>query len=222
MKRFVIGDIHGRDWALEQCFERSGINLKEDLLVCLGDVADRGPGVKECFDLLLKVKNLVYILGNHDQWFLKWALTGEAGYAWKIQGGKATMQSYGDEAVPESHIRLIRSAPYYYLLENKLFVHAGFDPEKPVEEQEDFNLIWARDLVNLAMEKIDDPDVENITPYEEVFVGHTPTINYGFDIPVFVKGVWMMDTGAGWRGGRLTIMDIDTKEYWQSDPVVGQ
>lgn len=28
--------------------------------------------------------------------------------------------------------------------------------------------------------------------------------------------VWNIDTGAGWSG-KLTIMDIDTKEYWQSD-----
>ena len=28
--------------------------------------------------------------------------------------------------------------------------------------------------------------------------------------------VWNLDTGGGYEG-RLTIMDIDTKEFWQSD-----
>ena len=28
--------------------------------------------------------------------------------------------------------------------------------------------------------------------------------------------VWNLDTGAGY-GYKLTIMDIDTKQYWQSD-----
>ena len=28
----------------------------------------------------------------------------------------------------------------------------------------------------------------------------------------------MIDTGAGWEG-RLTIMDIETKQFWQSDLV---
>jgi serine/threonine protein phosphatase 1 len=28
--------------------------------------------------------------------------------------------------------------------------------------------------------------------------------------------VWNIDTGAGWSG-KLTIMNVDTKEYWQSD-----
>lgn len=30
--------------------------------------------------------------------------------------------------------------------------------------------------------------------------------------------VWNIDTGAGFKG-KLTIMDADTKEFWQSDPV---
>jgi len=32
------------------------------------------------------------------------------------------------------------------------------------------------------------------------------------------RGVWNLDTGAG-MSGKLTVMDIDTKEYWQSDLV---
>jgi serine/threonine protein phosphatase 1 len=33
--------------------------------------------------------------------------------------------------------------------------------------------------------------------------------------PLHVCNVWDLDTGAGWSG-KLTIMDIETKEYWQS------
>ncbi len=218
MRRFVIGDIHGRRKALEQCLERSAFDGNKDLLICLGDVCDRGTEVKESFELLLQIKNLVYILGNHDKWFLEWALTGKREIVWTAQGGNASIRSYRDEPVPESHIRLLQSARLYYLLDNKLFVHAGIDPDSPLEEQTEYDFLWSRDLVQEALRSIDDPDIENITPYDEVFVGHTPTINYGFDVPVFIKGIWMMDTGAGWWG-RLSIMDIDTKEYWQSDPV---
>ena len=31
----------------------------------------------QCIDELLKIKNLIYLLGNHDDWTLQWALTGE-------------------------------------------------------------------------------------------------------------------------------------------------
>jgi serine/threonine protein phosphatase 1 len=30
--------------------------------------------------------------------------------------------------------------------------------------------------------------------------------------------VWNIDTGAAFTG-KLTIMDIDTRQFWQSDPV---
>ena len=35
-------------------------------------------------------------------------------------------------------------------------------------------------------------------------------------IPVNKACIWNVDTGAAFKGP-LTIMDIDTKEYWQSD-----
>ncbi len=218
MRRFVIGDIHGRAAALEHCLALAGFDREKDLLISLGDVCDRGEHTRESIDLLLQIKHLVYILGNHDHWFLHWALTGEYDPFWTSQGGRSTYRSYEGGPVPEEHIQLLKDAPLYYLLDEgtRLFVHAGIDPEKPLEEQSETDLLWSRTLVQRAMEIIDDPDVETLTPYEEVYVGHTPTINYDFTVPVFIKGVWMMDTGAGWWG-KLTIMDVDTKEYWQSD-----
>ncbi len=35
---------------------------------------------------------------------------------------------------------------------------------------------------------------------------------------MFRAGIWNLDTGAGWEG-KLTVMNVDTKEYYQSDPV---
>ena len=51
---------------------------------------------------------------------------------------------------------------------------------------------------------------------KDIFVGHTTTEIYNTLQPIHVCNVWNIDTGAGWSG-KLTIMDIDTKEYWQSD-----
>ena len=59
----------------------------------------------------------------------------------------------------------------------------------------------------------------NITGYDEIYVGHTPTINYGFKEPLKVCEIYMMDTGAGWPGGVLSIMNIDTKEVFTSEQV---
>jgi len=37
-------------------------------------------------------------------------------------------------------------------------------------------------------------------------------------MPVHSCEVWLMDTGAGWYG-KLSMMNIDTKKIFQSDPV---
>ena len=49
--------------------------------------------------------------------------------------------------------------------------------------------------------------------YKNVFIGHTGLIQ---GIPEKAVNVWNLDTNAGW-GNKLTIMDVDTEEYWQSD-----
>jgi len=54
--------------------------------------------------------------------------------------------------------------------------------------------------------------------YKEIYVGHTPTINYDCNIPMRAHNLWDVDTGAAFTG-KLSILDIDTKEFWQSDPL---
>ncbi|PHK27906.1 metallophosphatase, partial [Nostoc linckia z16] len=59
---------------------------------------------------------------------------------------------------------------------------------------------------------------KRFTLYKEIFIGHTPVTRIGQTVPVNMANVWNVDTGAAFKGP-LTIMDADTKEYWQSDPV---
>ena len=54
--------------------------------------------------------------------------------------------------------------------------------------------------------------------WNQVFIGHTAlsTKDGSSPQPVNNLNLWNVDTGAGWAGC-LTIMDVDTHEYWQSD-----
>ena len=89
-KVFCISDIHGSYRGLMQCFERSKFDYENDRLICMGDVPDGYPETKQCFNELLKIKNLVYIFGNHCFWFLDYAINGNAPEIWTSQGGIAT------------------------------------------------------------------------------------------------------------------------------------
>jgi serine/threonine protein phosphatase 1 len=218
MKRFVIGDIHGAYKALVQCFERSAFDPQNDLLICLGDICDSWPDVYKVSETLLGVKNLVMLLGNHDNWALEWFLTGNAPEIWTCQGGDATIKSY-KKSIPETHIELLKSAELYYIVDNKIFVHGGFLPDKDLQLQDKHIFIWDRSLIRTALNHWFNGESIHLTKFDEVFVGHTPTINFDEKTPIRACEIYLMDTGAGWPGGNLTMMNIDTKEFFASDVV---
>jgi serine/threonine protein phosphatase 1 len=226
MKRFVLGDVHGGYKALKQVLEASKLDYANDQLICLGDVADGWGEVVESFEELLKIKNLIYILGNHDDWLLDYLINGYTPRIWTSQGGQASMESYAKHPeLMQSHRVLLETAMLYCVTnDNKLFVHGGFDWHFSPEFQSRDVLLWDRELFNVAQmwerwNHIDGREVNKVKLYDEVFIGHTSTSYTQRDLkPVHVSNVWNLDQGAGWEG-KLTLMDIDSKEYWQSDLV---
>ena len=219
MKTFVLGDIHGEYKALLECLKLSKFNKKEDRLICLGDVCDRGGQVKECIDELLTIPKCIYILGNHDAWALEWANHGNIPKEWMREGGAETLKSYKGTNMPKGHIEFLAKAPLYLVDKNKLFVHGGYNWKRSLEDTPNEVLLWDRELINRALyHELMGPALK-LGIYDEIFVGHTPTFTLnGKHEPQKFCNVWAMDTGAGW-GCRLTIMDVDTKEFWQSKVV---
>jgi len=222
MKIFALGDCHGNFKALKQCLERSNFNYSEDKLIVLGDVCDGFPYVKECFEELLKIKNLVYILANHDAWCLEYYDKGVVDYnglpkeVWTSQGGYNTLNSYGEKMI-ETHLNLLKNAPLYHLEDDCLFVHGGIDPHQPdIDKQDPQVLLWDRDLLWYAKTKNSSKSWYKYGGYNKIFIGHTTTQQYNSFKPIKWCNVVAIDTGAGWSG-KLTIMNIKTEEYWQSD-----
>ena len=225
MKKFALGDVHAGYKALLQCLERANFDYDNAKLICLGDVADGWVQAPECFDELLKIKNLVYVIGNHDSWLLDWFQTGYAPHIWLSQGGSNTLASYqkllkdGDTTKQIQHQNLLESASYYHVEDNKLFVHGGFDWKKPIEEQDNYDLTWDRHLWGTVTYWKHKGLNHKIKDYEEVFIGHTSTSHYQPDLlPAHASNVWNIDQGGGWEG-KLTLIDIDTHQHFQSDIV---
>jgi len=213
-RTFVIGDIHGACRALRQCLQKSQFDYEKDHLICLGDVADGWPETRAAVDELLQIRNLTYILGNHDWWTLNWMLSGKTEQTWYDQGGKATIDSYRD-GIPPDHMFFLSRARFHYVYENRLFVHAGIDPLRPLEQQDREVFLWDRSLAALALELYPYGASGRLSTFDEVYLGHTPI---PFSHPINILGIWLMDTGAGWSGV-LSMMDIATKEIFISDPV---
>lgn len=212
MKTFVIWDIHWAYLALIQCLERSKFNYKKDKLIVLWDIVDWWPDTPLVVEELLKIKNLVLVEGNHDTWAREWFKFGARPIIWTQQGGQATIDSYiANPDLMIKHRDFFDKALKYYVEDDRLFVHWGFKLWVPIEEQTLRYLTWDRDLYDRRDEELD------ISPYKEVFVGHTTTSRIS-PTPFAKNNVWFLDQWAGWEW-KLSIINIITKEYWQSDIV---
>ena len=216
MKIFIIGDIHGAFKALLQCFERSSFNRRSDRLIVIGDVCDGYPEVKQCIDELLKIRHCDLIIGNHDMWALDWALRGDRPKIWTSQGGNRTMESYGGGPMPKAHVDFLKSGHLWLEIDDQIFVHGGFDPDMPLSSHDAQTLVWDRMLLEMTWKKHLTGKKCRMSRYKDIFVGHTTTELYNSFKPIHACNVWDIDTGAGWSG-KLTIMDVNAKEYWQSD-----
>jgi serine/threonine protein phosphatase 1 len=229
-RTLVIGDIHSALKALQQVLEKAQVSSK-DTLIFLGDYIDGWSQAVETVNFLLeldKTHNCIFLRGNHDALCYEW-LVGEADNPmWFKHGGQATVNSYqqADIETKTKHIEFYNSLRNYYLdEENRLFLHAGFTNLNGVNfEYSPVTFYWDRTLWELALSL--DPTLQKSNPhypkrllhYKEIYIGHTPVTRIGQTIPQNAAGVWNIDTGAAFKGP-LSLMDADTKTYWQSSPV---
>jgi serine/threonine protein phosphatase 1 len=221
MRRLVLGDIHGEIGYLKEVLEKANFDYDNDLLIQIGDIVDRGPEPFLCMDELLKIKNLILIVGNHDQTFRKYT-DGKINLlaAYPSNGVQVTEEKWKNLTEDQQFYYKTKifekQVPFHLTEDNICFVHGGLDPSEPVEIQHEDYLTWDRDLVNAAFEASKQEKSNNLHGYKHVFIGHTPTLYYNLLTPFTGGGVTNVDTGSG-KGGPLTIMDIDTGQYWQSD-----
>lgn len=196
-----------------------------------------------CQDMeeLLKIKNQISIKGNHDEWLNEFIINDYHPKYWSF-GGKGTLISYLMHAgkkegymtsrrgfksslnasdFPLTHRMFFANQRLFYVdNKDRCFVHAEFDrsfsfyDQKPSEYYDNRSL-W-RNSFSAMKDGLINSKKLSATGFSEIFTGHTPTTNFGSDKPLKAFNITNVDTGAG-HNGRLTIMDIDTKEFWQSD-----
>ncbi|MEL0454901.1 metallophosphoesterase family protein [Flavobacteriaceae bacterium SZ-1-7] len=228
MRVLAIGDIHGGLKALIQVLNKMEVK-DEDTLIFMGDYVDGWSESAQVVQFLMELSkkiNCVFIKGNHDVWCEEWLRDGEVNMTWYIHGGKETMESYTGFTKEEkkAHLTFFENLKMYHLDDkNRLFLHAGFTSMHGVEKEVfQTTLYFDRTLWEMAltMDKRIERDSElypnRLKHYTEIFIGHTPTTNFKCDVPMHAVNIWNIDTGAAFKG-KLTGIDVDTKEFWQSD-----
>lgn len=208
----AIGDIHGCYTALTTLLEIV-LPGPGDLVVALGDFVDRGPQSRESIDLLLELEQrcrLVALRGNHEEMMLEAVQSSADLSGWLMYGGIETLLSYqippGEftlEKLPPAHLQfLTERCRDFFETEAFQFVHAGFDPKLPLDQQSPHLLRWDK-LADRGPHQSGKLTICGHTRQESglpLNLGHTICID-----------TWVY--GAGW----LTCLDVDTKHYWQAN-----
>jgi serine/threonine protein phosphatase 1 len=205
---YAIGDIHGSLDKLQRLLDRCREHAdgRAMTFVFVGDYIDRGPdtaGVIRCLIALQsgQRERLVALLGNHEAMALDVIDGAIPQEHWLSQGGAATLASYGvarPADLPREHVDWLRSLRLTYDDGLRFFVHAGVDPAKSLDVQDDDVLIWIRE-----------PFLSNRRDYGRLIVhGHTP-LEAG--MPDLRSNRLNLDTGAVY-GGPLTAAVFDATQ----------
>lgn len=229
-RTLVIGDIHGGLLALKQVLERAKVT-SGDKIIFLGDYADGWSQTPQVIDFLMDFRHTnqcILMRGNHDELLWQWLNGADENILWNKHGGSVTIEAYEAVAdnVRQKHIAFLASLQDYYIdAQNRLFVHAGFTSLHGVQVEHFPRLLfWDRTLWETALALSPDMQPDDLSYpkrfllYKEIFIGHTPVTRINETVPIQRANVWNLDTGAAFHGP-LTIMDADTKEFWQSDPL---
>ena len=222
---YAVGDIHGctdllralHDAILE---DAAGAAPARRVAVYLGDYVDRGPDPRGVVDLLIEEPlpgfDLVHLIGNHEDFLLRFLRDRTVAPVWMMNGGGATCRSYGvdpdappgygdgverlqrelRERMPETHLRFFAALRPSHLEGDYLFVHAGVRPGVPLDAQDEADLLWIRE-----------PFLSSAENFGRVIVhGHTPG-----HAPVVRANRIGVDTGACY-GGPLTALVLEGGE----------
>jgi serine/threonine protein phosphatase 1 len=213
----AIGDVHGCSAALAALVRIIDLTAL-DTLVFLGDYIDRGPNSRVVLEQVIALAQrctVVPLLGNDEKMLLA-ALEGpsELRY-WLKFGGTEALASYGYKGgpdlrpadlralIPSAHLQFIEGCRDYFETVRHIFVHAYYEPDRPMHEQPWGGLRWAALL----------PVPSRHCSGKVAIVGHTPQKSgeiLDFD---YMKCIDTFCHGGGW----LTALEVRTGKVWQAN-----
>ena len=222
MRTIIIGDIHGCSGALRLLLAKITPDEKEDRLILLGDLFDRGPDSWGVFQMVRELADkfgdrFVLLRGNHEDYLLTPKLSVSMRFVWERVGRGATVKSFKEhgEKMESSAGWIGEHVVPFFRGEGFQCVHAGLKID-PIEMNDHYTMIHDHGVA-----------MENRYAGPLTIVGHIalekPTWFPGLEQPVKQipegtrqelpqRGVICIDTGCG-KGGRLTGMVIEDGKY---------
>jgi serine/threonine protein phosphatase 1 len=202
---YAVGDIHGSldklKALVEACHQHADGRARR--FVFLGDYIDRGPDSAGVLRFMMRLQadmpeQIIALKGNHEAWAISLFDGAVPVSGWLRNGGAETLLSYAAKDIgdlPRAHLDWMRSLRLFYDDGRRFFVHAGVNPGKPLNAQDEQELLWIRQ-----------PFLTNERDYGRLVVhGHTPLEG---TMPELRSNRLNLDTAAAF-GGPLTAAVFD-------------
>ena len=199
MPRYIaITDIHGELEKLESVLSKIDTH-PDDIFVFMGDYIDRGGKSREVVDRVIKqseTNKCIYLIGSHEYAMLHSKTDEYYKFLFDNYGGPATSKSYGGfENILKIHGNFYKNLKFYYLTDKYLFIHAGINPNYPLEAQNEVDMVYIRDKFIYSKHNLP----------QKIIFGHTE-----FDKPYIDECKIGIDLGCGkYKNAHLCALILD-------------
>jgi serine/threonine protein phosphatase 1 len=212
----AIGDIHGCINPFTELVEKKIGIRKSDRIVLLGDYIDRGYQSREVVDYIIDLQkqgfDIIPLMGNHEAMLIDSLGSEQSFYNWSLNGGSETLFSFGINASNEldlKYLQFFKNLLYYYIQDQFIFVHAGFNNEISDPFQDKSQMIWSR------RESYSNPVFNG----KIIVHGHTPVpLALCSNVVKSERNVINIDTGCVYDKlggyGHLSAIELFTRELF--------
>lgn len=214
-KVFFTGDIHGSCSLFMQALKDAGFNREEDLVICTGDLVDRG---KENLEAIALIDEPWFetVRGNHEEFCIAGFSDDHAAQVHSASNNGGSWFYTLTYKQQEHIVDKFNTLPYILEVSAGDLKYGIVHADVPVGDWEELKdiveqgyyigsnkitdlLTWSRNTANKIINKV---PVSSITNIDHVYLGHTVVQS-----PLQAGNIHLIDTGAVFTGN-VTLLRV--------------
>jgi len=196
-RTIIIGDLHGC-WDELRALLEAVAQARDDRIIALGDIVDRGPDSEKVVEFFREAPNAVSLMGNHERKHVRAA----AGLTEAALSQRIVQVQLGDRY--PAWLAFMATFPRHLELPEAILVHGFFESGVPLEQQRDTVVIGTLTGEDYITKTCRQPWYDQYDGPKPLVVGHHDYLRTG-EALVRNGHFYAIDTGCVY-GRRLTAL----------------